>query len=73
MYKLDPEAIGEKLKELRGNMRLPLREFGEKIDISYVTVSNIETGKRLPTLSILVKYCNLFNIDINKLLKPEDY
>ena len=53
------------MKAIRVNLGLSRDEMAEKLGVCKQTVANWETGKTEPTLAILRKFSNLFNISID--------
>jgi len=62
----------EKLRELRKQQNLTMREFGEKFGLAESTISLYETGKRDPENNLLIKFADYFNVSIDFLLGRED-
>ena len=69
----------ELLKILSGNIKLyrgrynwTQAKLAEKINISINFLSDIETGKKWPSPTTLVKLADIFNIAVYELLKPKD-
>lgn len=61
-------SISERFKELRKKMGYKQTEFGKFFDLSQDSISAIETGRNKPTISVLLKLKNDFDIDIEWLL-----
>ena len=57
MKKFDKEKFCTDLIHLRGTETQ--QKFSEKLGINRSTLSLLETGKQLPSLEILNKFCNL--------------
>jgi transcriptional regulator with XRE-family HTH domain len=55
------------LKQWRDRRRWSLRQLGERAGVSYVTISNIETGKLDPRLSTLERLAQALGIDVRAL------
>lgn len=74
MEKLDQE-IGAKLKKIREDKGLTIRDVAEQIDVHFTYVSKIENGK-VPSLDKLNKLCDLYGIKISSLfgkeIEPDD-
>ena len=64
-------SIGEKIKELRKSEKLNQEEFGKKVGISKNAVWNYENGKREPSLEILTKISNAFDMSLLEILVDE--
>lgn len=58
----------EKIKLLRKQNNLTLKELAEKIGVAESTVSLYENGKREPSLDILKKIAKIFNVSTDYLL-----
>jgi transcriptional regulator with XRE-family HTH domain len=69
MENLDRE-IGDKLRKLREQKNLTMREVAEATNIDYTYISKIEKGK-IPSLEKLKKLCNLYGIQLSSLFGNE--
>ncbi|RPD36769.1 XRE family transcriptional regulator [Candidatus Liberibacter solanacearum] len=58
---INPIEIGERIKKIRKEEGMTLKEFGEWIGISYVAVSNIENGHRTPEIKTALKIKKALN------------
>ncbi|MDR0387924.1 MAG: helix-turn-helix transcriptional regulator [Treponema sp.] len=58
------------IKRLRARMKWSQAELAEKIDISINFLSDIETGKKWASPITMVKFANVFSIEVYELLKP---
>lgn len=72
----DVMDIGKKLRGLRKLYGLSGIELGKKADIGQSTISEIEAGKRSPTVETVEKICGALNVRIvdlfdEKLDEPE--
>lgn len=66
--------IGDTLRRLRGIYGYTAREMSSKLGISSSYLSEIENGKKQPTLDLLEEYSKLFNVRLSSLLRfSEDY
>ncbi len=55
--------IGGKIRKLRTERKLTLRQVAEKIGIDYAHLSKIERGQ-VPSLSLLEAIANFFEVDM---------
>ena len=62
----------ERLRLLRTEKKLSLRELGEKLNLSFVTIGQYERGERQPDNDILVKLADFFEVSIDYLLGRVD-
>jgi transcriptional regulator with XRE-family HTH domain len=69
MESLDKE-IGEKLRKLREQKNLTMREVADTIEIDYTYISKIEKGK-IPSLEKLKKLCTLYGVPLSSLFGNE--
>lgn len=65
-------AIGDKITGLRIKAGLNQRELAKKLDIHESTLSNIESGRRLPSYELLAKIVEELNIDFNQVMGKEN-
>lgn len=61
-----------RLKQERERQKLSQLELAFKSNVSQNMIAYIETGKRTPTLSTLIKLCNALNINPAVLFAEED-
>ncbi len=62
---------GKLIAELRREKGLTQKEVAEKLGICAKTVSKWETGHGFPDVSLISELSNIFQIDIEKLIKGE--
>ncbi|MCB8992219.1 MAG: helix-turn-helix transcriptional regulator [Ardenticatenaceae bacterium] len=66
------KRFGEKLRMLRTTNNMTLIQLAEKL--GYTThsyLSEIEYGRKIPTVSLVLKVATLFNVTTDELLKDE--
>ncbi len=61
--------IGERLTELRIKHNMTQEEFAERLDVSRQAVSKWELDKTLPDVNKLLKISELYQVDVDYLLK----
>ena len=61
---LSAYRIGEKLRRLRLRKKLSLTDLGQRIDLSPSLLSQIESGKLLPTLPTLTRLSEVFGVEL---------
>ncbi len=69
--KFDLNAIGSRLKAVRKNLNLKQKEIAEILNISVVTLSDIETGKKRPGAELLFSLSGLYRVNLAYLLHGE--
>lgn len=62
------QSLGEKIRALRENKKIPLRTVAAYLDIDQAILSKIERGLRKATREQVVKLADFFNIAENELL-----
>lgn len=62
---VDP-TIGKKLKELRAERNMSMREVGEEIGINYTYISKIEKGQ-IPSMKLLNDLCKVYGVEVKDL------
>lgn len=60
-------SLGEKLKSIRLDKGLTLKDLGHLIDKDPQSISRVEMGKINPTYLYLLEVCKGLEIDISKL------
>lgn len=66
------ERFGEKLRTLRKQHHLTLKELASRLGyLAHSHISQIESGKKKPTVEFVIKVSNLFNISTDRLLKDD--
>jgi transcriptional regulator with XRE-family HTH domain len=66
------EGLGSRLKELRQQAGLSLRELARQADVSPSLVSQIENGKSRPSVSTLYAFARLLNVPVDELFDAEE-
>jgi transcriptional regulator with XRE-family HTH domain len=61
------KTLGQRIRELRENRDLSLRELAQKLDLSPAFVSDVELGRRYPSEEVLVKMAKLLGVEIEDL------
>jgi transcriptional regulator with XRE-family HTH domain len=66
------QRFGEKLRDLRVNQGLTLKELATKLGYStHGYLSELETGSKIPTVEFVLKVAELFDITTDQLLKDD--
>jgi len=63
--------FGEKLRVLRQQQNLTLRQLANLLDVHYTHLNNIEIGKRRPSTILVLKIADLFNVTADQLMRDE--
>lgn len=67
-------SIGNKIKELRKLKGIGQEDLSNQISLSRSSISNIETGKHQPSISLIYEICIALDCKINDLLPSiEDF
>jgi transcriptional regulator with XRE-family HTH domain len=66
------EQLGARLKHIRGRRRMTLAGVAMATGISKSTMSRLETGKRRPTLELLLMLSHAYRISLDDLVAPPD-
>lgn len=70
--KYDKAMIGERVREARMKKSLTQTELRDKCGVSQATISGIENGTKLPTMSVLAELCEVLECRLSYLL-GEDF
>jgi transcriptional regulator with XRE-family HTH domain len=65
--------IGSKIRKLRYNLNLTQEKLGEKADLHYSYIGQVERGDKTPSLKALIKIANALNISLEDLIKEEGF
>lgn len=68
---MDQVKIGKFIANLRKEKNMTQQDLGEKLGVSFKTVSKWETGRGMPDLSLFNPLCEELGITINELLSGE--
>ena len=66
------EYFGKKLKELREEKGFTQIQFAKEINVDKSTIAKYETGKILPSTSMLILLARYFKVSTDYLLGLED-
>ncbi len=69
---MDNKKIGDFILEARKKKGLTQKELADKLFITDKAISKWERGVSLPDTAILNKLSEVLDIDLNKLLNPEE-
>ncbi len=66
------QRFGEKLRTLRKRDKISQRRLAPMLGInSYSFISEIETGKKKPSLEFVLKIAELFDVSVDTLVKDD--
>lgn len=69
MKKVNTIKIGNNLRKIRKSHGYTQEGFAEAIECSTRYVSDIEQNKRSPSYEVLVRICNKFEVNMNKIFE----
>ncbi len=64
--------IGEKIKKLRIENNMSQYGLGNKLFVSDKTISSWETNRTLPTIDLIVKICDIFNVSLYNFIEEKN-
>ena len=66
------QRFGEKLHALRIQRGLTLKELASALGyVAHGHISELESGKKMPTVEFVLKVASLFNVTTDQLLRDE--
>ncbi len=65
MMALNHHLIGRRIKETRMASRLSQAQLAERVGLSSVFISNIETGAKKPSVESLLRIANALGVTVN--------
>ncbi|MCE5222058.1 MAG: helix-turn-helix domain-containing protein [Clostridium sp.] len=66
-------SIGDNIKKIRKNNKLTQKEFANKIEVSEVSIRKYESGQRNPSLEVLTKIAQRFDVNLSELMPNTEY
>lgn len=63
------KKLGENLKRLRAKKKLSQGALARILDVDKGYISNIENGKKNPTLATIERLANALHVSVDELLK----
>lgn len=68
MVIMSTATIGEKLRYIREDKKLPLRKVAALLDIDVAILSKMERGERKLSKEVVLKLADIYNYDVDELL-----
>ena len=65
---IDYEKLGKRIKHFREQKGISQDELGNLVWVNNVHISNIETGKKAPSIDLLIELANALEISTDDLL-----
>lgn len=66
------QKFSERLKELRLSKGLTMEQLSKEIETTRGTIGNFENGNKKPSLDMLIKIANYFDVSIDYLVGRTD-
>ena len=63
------QTFSQRLKQLRSDAKMGVRELGRALDVTGMHISNMEKGKSMPSPELTRKIANVLNTDVDELLQ----
>jgi transcriptional regulator with XRE-family HTH domain len=70
--KVNNSEFAKRLKDIRQSHKMLLKDVALEIDMTVQTLIKYESGVLEPSLSTLIKFCNLYKVSPNYLLTGND-
>lgn len=68
---MDYKLLGKNIKEVRKSLKMTQEQLAEKIEVSTVFISQIESGSRKPSLETIYKLSIALKIKIDTLINTD--
>ena len=69
MEKIFDKKLGEKIKTIRIEKKLSQQDVADRLSLSRSAIGLYELGKRTIDIETLFKLCDIYNVDVNDVLK----
>ena len=70
---MENNKIGSRLRKLRYSLDLTQEKLGEKADLHYSYIGQVERGDKTPSLKALIKIADALNISLEELIREDKY
>lgn len=60
-------SLGQRIRELREQRDISLRELAKKLDVSAAFISDVELGRRYPSDEVLVDIARILRVKVDEL------
>ncbi len=68
---MDTITLGRHIKDARNRRDMTAEQLAEAADISPKSLWQIESGRRSPSLNLLIRLCRILNVSSDSLLEKE--
>lgn len=65
------QKFGEKLRTLRNQNSLTLRQLGAMLEVSHTFVAQLENGEKIPNVAMVLKIATIFDVTTDVLIKDD--
>ncbi len=69
---MEKNKIGSRLRKLRYSLDLTQEKLGEKADLHYSYIGQVERGDKTPSLKALIKIADALDISLEELIREEE-
>ena len=66
---MSAQTFSQRLKHLRSDAKMGVRELGRALDVTGMHISNLEKGKSMPSPELTRKIATVLNTNVDELLK----
>ncbi len=66
------DIVSKRIRELRNGIKLSQAKLAEKLDTKQPLLARYETGEHLPTLELLIRYADYFDVSLDYLVGRTD-
>lgn len=67
------KVLGDRLKEVRVERGLTQRQVAEALGVAQNSIAGYETGARVPSIDVLIKFCKFYQVSADYLLGLSDF
>lgn len=69
---MNPEKIGKLIKSLRMKQNLSQTQLAQQLNVTSQAISKWENGRGIPDIEMLKKLCEIFNLNMDDLIRGEE-
>ncbi|UOQ47208.1 helix-turn-helix domain-containing protein [Gracilibacillus caseinilyticus] len=69
---MDEKILGKRIRKLRQDKKLTMKQLGEKFSLAESTISGYENGNRKPDMDLVIKLADFFEVSVDYLYGREE-
>ena len=67
------DIVSKRIRELRNGIKISQAKLAEKLETKQPLLARYETGEHLPTLELLIRYADYFDVSLDFIVGRTDF